>query len=142
MRSTRFTAALVSIVVLGMAADLVTARAAPPQCAPEIVGPWTGQVLDAGQVKELRTQFSTRSGELTGAYHVEDADGGYDGTLTDFRPSGTCSGSFLWHDRHGTGVVRVEFRPDRDRFDGEWGDAKPLDHHIFTGRRFRPVPIS
>jgi hypothetical protein len=118
------------------------AYAAPPACAPDIVGPWTGQVLDAGQIKELRTQFSTRSGALTGSYHVEDADGGYDGTLTDFSPSGPCAGRFLWHDRNGMGVVMVDFRPDRDRFDGEWGEDAPLQGHIFTGRRYRPVPVS
>jgi hypothetical protein len=118
------------------------AHSAPPACAPDIIGPWTGQVLDGGRIKELRTQFSTRSGKLTGAYHVEDADGGYDGTLSDFTPSGPCAGEFLWHDRHGTGVVHVEFRPDRDRFDGSWGDNTPLEDHIFTGRRYRPAPIS
>lgn len=120
----------------------MAAHAAPPACAPDIVGPWTGKVLDAGVIKVLRTRFSTNSGELTGTYHVEDADGGYDGTLTDFTPLGSCAGQFLWHDRHGTGVVRVEFRPDRDRFDGEWGGDAPLQDHIFTGRRSRPVPVS
>ena len=118
------------------------ARAAPPACAPEIVGPWTGKVLDEGLIKQLRTDFSTRSGALTGTYHVEAADGGYDGTLTDFTPSGPCAGQFLWHDRHGTGVVRVEFHPERDRFDGYLGDDAPLNDHIFTGRRYRPAPIS
>jgi hypothetical protein len=39
-------------------------------------------------------------------------------------------------------VVRVEFRPERDRFDGEWGEDSPLENHIFTGRRYRPVPVS
>ncbi len=117
-------------------------RASPPTCAPDIVGPWTGQVWDAGRVKELRTQFTTGSGILTGTYHVEDTEGGYDGTLTDFTPSGVCAGRFLWHDRNGVGVVWVDFRPERDRFDGEWGDEAPLKDHIFTGRRYRPVPVS
>ena len=92
------------------------AWAAPPACAPEIVGPWTGKVWDQGRMKELRTDFSTRSGELTGTYHVEDEQDGYDGTLTDFTPSGPCAGLFRWHDRYGDGVVQVDFRPDRDRF--------------------------
>jgi hypothetical protein len=118
------------------------ARAGPPDCSPDIVGSWTGKVLDAGEIKELRTEFSTRTGALTGTYHVDGADGGYDGTLTDFTPSGACAGRFLWHDRHGTGVVQVDFRPDRDRFDGYWGDDVPFMDHIFTGRRYRPVPIS
>jgi hypothetical protein len=116
--------------------------AAPPACAPEIVGPWIGKVLDEGRIKELRSRFSVHTGSLTGTYHVEDETGGYDGTLTDFIPSGPCEGQFLWHDRHGTGVVRVDFRPDRDRFDGDWGDEIPLPDHIFTGRRYRPVPVS
>jgi hypothetical protein len=120
----------------------VGAHAAPPACAPEIVGSWTGQVLDEGRMKELHTDFSTRTGALTGTYHVEDTAGGYDGTLTDFMSSGPCSGRFLWHDHNGTGVVRVEFRPERDRFDGEWGDASPFPGHIFTGMRFRRVPVS
>jgi hypothetical protein len=129
-------------LVFSMVLGAAVARADPPACAPDIVGPWTGKVLDAGQIKELHTQFSTRSGALIGTYHVEDEDGGYDGTLTDFTPSGPCAGRFIWHDRNGDGVVRVEFRPDRDRFDGEWGDEAPLLGHIFTGRRYRPVPVS
>jgi hypothetical protein len=88
------------------------------------------------------TQFVLRSGELTGTYHVVEADGGYAGTLTDFTPSGACAGRFLWHDRNGTGVVQVNFRPDRDRFDGYWGDEAPLLGQIFTGHRYRPVPLS
>ena len=129
-------------LVLTLLLCAVTARAAPPACAPEIVGPWTGKVLDEGMIKQLRTDFSIRSGALTGTYHVEGTDGGYDGTLTGFTPSTPCAGQFVWHDRHGTGVVRVEFHPERDRFDGHWGDDAPLDDHIFTGRRSRPVPIS
>jgi hypothetical protein len=121
---------------------LATAHAAPPACAPEIVGPWAGKVLDGGQIKDLSTQFSTQSGELTGSYHVEDSDGGYDGTLTDFSRLGPCAGSFLWHDRNGSGVVRVEFLPDHDRFEGLWGLGAPLTGHIFTGHRYRPAPIS
>jgi hypothetical protein len=136
----RWSRSLVCILALLLSA--AAAHAGPPACAPDIVGPWTGQVVDEGRIKELRTQFSTRSGALTGTYHVGGADGGYDGTLDDFTPSGPCAGQFLWHDRHGTGVVRVDFRPDRDRFDGEWGDDEPLKDHIFTGRRYRPTPIS
>jgi hypothetical protein len=127
------------IAVLPYAA---AAYAGSPACAPDIVGPWTGQVLDGGQIKQLGTQFALRSGELTGTYHVEDADGGYTGTLTDFTPSGACAGQFLWHDRNGTGVVQVDFRPDRDRFDGFWGDEAPLLGQIFTGYRYRPAPVS
>jgi hypothetical protein len=118
------------------------AFAGSPACAPEIVGHWTGRVLDGGRIKQLGTQFSVQSGELVGTYRVEDADGGYAGTLTDFTPSGPCAGQFLWHDRNGTGVVQVDFRPDHDRFDGIWGDGEPLPQQIFTGRRYRPVPVS
>ena len=131
---------LVSMAVF--VAAVPPAAAGPLACAPDIVGPWTGQVLDEGEIKELRSGFSLRAGELTGTYHVEDASGGYDGTLTDFTASGPCAGRFLWHDRNGTGVVRVEFRPERDRFDGVWGEDAPLDGHVFTGRRARPVPVS
>ena len=78
---------------------------APPACSPDIVGSWTGQVLDGGQIKKLHTEFSTASGELTGTYHVEDADGGYDGTLTDFTPSGALRGPvpLARPQRHGRG---------------------------------------
>lgn len=121
---------------------LVTPVAAQLACAPDIVGPWSGKVLDEGRIKDLRTDFSTKSGALTGTYHVGDAATGYDGTLTDFTPSGPCAGRFTWHDRNGSGVVSIQFRPERDRFDGDWGDAAPLEGNIFTGRRYRPVPIS
>jgi hypothetical protein len=118
------------------------AYAGSPACAPDVVGHWTGQVVDGGRIKQLGTQFSVQSGELTGSYQVEDADGGYAGTLTDFTPSGACAGQFQWHDRNGSGVVQVNFRPDRDRFDGFWGDDEALPEQIFTGRRYRPVPVS
>jgi hypothetical protein len=127
---------------LVVAALPYAAYAGAPACSPNIVGPWTGQVVDGGRVKQLGTQFSVRSGELTGTYRVEDADGGYTGTLTDFTPSGDCAGQFQWHDRNGTGVVQVDFRPDRDRFDGFWGDDEALPGQFFTGRRYRPVPVS
>lgn len=136
----RWSCALAVVFVLASWASPTIA--APPACAPELVGSWTGKVLDAGQIKELHTVFSTATGALTGTYHVEDANGGYDGTLTDFTPTGPCAGQFLWHDRNGTGVVRVDFRPDRDRFDGEWGIDVPFPDHIFTGFRYRPVPVS
>ena len=71
------------------------AFAGSPACAPDIIGSWTGRVLDGGRIKELRTEFATGSGQLTGRYHVEDVDGGYDGTLTDFTPLGPCAGEFL-----------------------------------------------
>lgn len=116
--------------------------AAPPACAPDIVGPWAGKVWDSGRTKELRSEFSTATGELTGFYHVEDEDGGYDGTLTDFLPTGPCAGRFTWHDRFGDGVVWIDFRPDADRFDGEWGGQLPVSGYFFNGRRFRPVPVS
>ena len=128
-----------SLVMLSFAA---AAHAGSPTCAADIVGQWTGQVLDGGQIKQLGTQFALRSGELTGTYHVGDAGGGYSGTLTDFTPSGACAGQFLWHDRNGTGVVQVQFRPERDRFDGFWGDEAPLLGQIFTGYRYRPAPVS
>lgn len=118
------------------------AAAAPPACSPAIVGPWSGVVWDAGEIKDLATRFSTASGELTGIYHVDGKDGGYDGVLTDFSASGPCAGTFRWRDRHGEGVVRVDFRPDNDRFDGEWGTGAPIPGYIFTGRRSRPVPLS
>ncbi len=129
--------------MLGVACAHAASAVAPPACAPDIVGPWNGQVLDEGRIKQLRTRFSTSSGALTGTYRVEDANGdSYDGTLTDFTPTGPCEGRFLWHDRHGTGVVGVAFHPERDRFDGKWGNDVPLDNQIFTGYRSRPVPVS
>jgi hypothetical protein len=142
MRRSRTLGYILAQLLCALLLCAAVAQAGPPACAPDIVGSWTGQVLDGGRIKELHTQFSTQTGELTGSYHVEDADGGYDGTLTDFEPLGDCAGEFLWHDRNGTGSVRVEFRPERDRFDGLWGDDVPLPEHIFTGHRSRPVPVS
>ena len=141
MRWSRFPGRVLAGLILVLALGVPPVLAAPPACAPEIVGPWTGKVWDQGRYKVLRTDFSTRSGELTGIYHVEEEEGGYDGTLTDFTPSGPCAGTFHWHDRFGDGVVQVDFRPDRDRFDGEWGSDKPLKDYIFNGRRIRPVPV-
>ena len=130
------------VVVVWSIAGSPAAWAAVPGCAPDLVGPWSGKVWDAGVLKALRTRFSVASGVLTGTYRVEDGPDVYDGTLTDFVASGACAGTFRWRDRHGEGVVWVDFRPDQDRFDGEWGDTAPMTGYIFNGRRFRPVPIS
>ena len=123
-------------------AGLAPAMAGAPSCAPDIAGPWTGKIWDRGQIKVLHTDFTVRNGELTGVYEVEDDEGGYKGTLTDFAVSGDCAGSFFWHDRDGTGVVRVDFRPMKDRFDGEWGNDRPRDGMFFNGRRVRPPSVS
>ena len=147
MRLSRFHAlsllpSLVFLFFLGFLPATPAWSTPPPACAPEIVGPWSGKVWDQGRLKDLDTTFSVKSGELTGIYRVHDDEGGYEGTLTDFTPSGPCAGLFHWHDRHGDGVVSVVFRPDRDRFDGEWGTVAPLENYVFNGRRFRPAPTS
>ena len=133
---------LASLLLAPLLLTAAPARAAPPVCAPDIVGPWSGKVWDEGKIKDLDTHFSIRDGALSGTYHVHDETGGYDGTLTDFSPSGPCDGLFHWHDRHGDGVVSVHFRPDKDRFDGEWGTQAPVEDLLFNGRRFRPAPTS
>jgi hypothetical protein len=130
------------MVTLTVLVWTAAASAAPLACMRDIAGPWSGLVFDEGRLKDLHTNFSIAGGDLTGRYHVDDEDGGYDGQLTDFTATGPCAGTFIWHDRNGAGVVHVDFRPERDRFDGEWGGDRPLPGYIFTGRRVRRVPVS
>lgn len=116
--------------------------ASPDGCAGNILGAWQGPVLDGGHIRRLATEFMLRDGDLIGRYHVDDDAGGYDGTLTDFSSRGGCSGWFVWHDRYGSGIVLILFRPEAGRFDGQWGNPVPDPNNIFDGRRIQPVPSS
>lgn len=111
-------------------------------CYSDAVGTWRGPVLNGQGIEDMATNFSLGAdGRLVGKYHVEDAVS-LDGTLTDFREIGPCSGEFRWRDRDGSGTVHIRFQPEFGRFLGHWGLDRPAPGNVFNGYRRRPPAVS
>ena len=106
------------------------------------VGIWRGPVVNGSGVQDMTTSFSlSTDGRLVGRYHIEDTVP-LDGTLTDFRETGPCSGRFRWRDRDGSGTVQIRFQPELGRFLGRWGVDRPVQDNVFDGYRRRPPAVS
>jgi hypothetical protein len=117
------------------------ARAAD-DCTDLVLGAWQGPVLNASKIETMTTMFTRDpAGHLTGRYHVRDTPP-FDGTLTDYRPTGDCEGDFTWTDHFGSGIVHIRFDPDRNRFIGRWGLDQPDPDNIFDGHRDSPPAVS
>ena len=128
------------------AAVLLVSLASPAlaleSCFGASTGRWSGPVLNGPGLQKMDAEFQIGSeGRLVGRYHVYD-DVPFDGTLTDFQPTGVCEADFFWHDRYGSGVVHIRFEPERGRFLGYWGGDRPNPTLIFNGFRFGPPPVS
>ena len=134
-------ARIVSVLVL------VLLSAAPPalaldDCFMASVGPWLGPVWNGFGIQTMETEFHAGpDGMLVGHYRIHDAVS-FDGTLTEFRLTGTCEADFTWRDRDGTGTVRIRFEPELGRFIGHWGGPDPVAKLVFDGYRFRPNVVS
>ncbi len=131
---------LITLMLLAGTGAAPHDAAALSACFADAVGPWRGPVLNGSGTENMTTMFSLGvDGTLTGSYHVEDIVP-LDGTLTDFRETGICSGEFRWHDRDGGGVVRILFQPELGRFLGQWGFDRPTPGNVFNGyRRLAPT---
>lgn len=111
-------------------------------CFGDSLGPWRGPVWNGIGLETMDTNFSVGpDGGLVGRYRIHDAVP-FDGTLTEFRPVGSCEADFTWHDRDGTGTVHIRFEPELGRFVGHWGDAEPVPSLLFNGYRVRPDVVS
>ena len=111
-------------------------------CYSDSVGIWRGPVVNGSGVQDMTTSFSlSTDGRLVGRYHIEDTVP-LDGTLTDFRETGPCSGRFRWRDRDGSGTVQIRFQPELGRFLGRWGVDRPVQDNVFDGYRRRPPAVS
>src|SRR5579864_2575754 len=104
---------------------------AQSDCYSDAVGIWRGPVLNGLGIENMTTSFSLGTdGRLVGKYHVEDGVS-LDGTLTDFRETGPCSGEFSWRDRDGSGTVHIRFEPQLGRFVGRWGLDRSVPSNVF-----------
>jgi hypothetical protein len=111
-------------------------------CYSDAVGSWQGPVHNGMGLQDMTTSFSLDTdGRLVGRYHIEDAMP-FDGTLTDFRETGPCSGNFRWRDRDGSGTVHIHFQPELGRFLGRWGLDQPMSGNVFNGYRRGPPAVS
>ncbi len=107
-------------------------------CFADSAGFWRGPVVSGDQIGTVETNFSVAAdGRLAATYHISVPDP-YDGTLTDFTPTGPCEAVFVWHDAYGAGVVDIRFDPTHGRFDGEWGHMLPASGWLFDGLRLAP----
>jgi hypothetical protein len=126
---------------------LVLLSAAPPalaldDCFMASVGPWRGPVWNGFGIQTMETEFHAGpDGMLVGHYRIHDAVS-FDGTLTEFRLTGTCEADFTWRDRDGTGTVHIRFEPEIGRFIGHWGGPDPVAKLVFDGYRFGPNVVS
>jgi hypothetical protein len=104
----------------------------------DVLGAYEGPVLNDGQIERGATTFDIDAGgHLIGQYRIEDPSP-FEGELTDFHEDAPYSGSFIWHDRYGEGIVHIVFDPEHGRFLGLWGASQPLEGHIFNGYREAP----
>jgi hypothetical protein len=111
-------------------------------CFTQSLGPWRGPVWNRVGLQTMETRFHAGpDGTLEGDYRIHDAEA-FDGTLTGFRQTGPCEADFIWHDRDGSGTVRIRFEPERGRFIGRWGASDPAPALIFDGFRTGPDLVS
>jgi len=133
---------LTALMVLANANLPAPAAQALNGCYSDVVGTWRGPVLNDVGIQDMTTSFSIGAdGTLVGRYHIEGALP-LDGTLTDYRETGHCSGDFHWHDRDGSGTVHLRFQPELGRFLGHWGLDRPTPGNVFNGYRSGPMPVS
>jgi hypothetical protein len=110
-------------------------------CFIESAGHWTGPI-DIGALVNLDTDFKINpDGTMSGGYEVHDVIP-YRGTLTNFHQNGPCSASFIWHDHFGSGLVQIDFAPERGQFDGKWGTPHSVPTYVFDGFRAASEPLS
>ena len=111
-------------------------------CFTESLGPWRGPVRNGPGLQTMETEFRQQpDGTLAGSYHVHDSVP-FDGSLTEFRPTGNCEADFTWKDRFGTGTVHIRFEPESGRFLGYWGVTAPIPGLLFDGYRTGPDLVS
>ena len=132
-----------TVLILLASASLSTSPAlAFDACYSDVVGIWRGPVLNGMGIQDMTTSFAIGAdGTLVGWYHIEDALP-VDGTLSEFRETGPCSGDFHWHDRDGSGTVHIKFQPELGRFLGRWGLDRSVPGNLFDGYRRGPTPVS
>lgn len=110
---------------------------APEHFFGRIRGTYDGVVVDAGQFVQQITHFSAgKDGRPVARYVVQHPDGmSYPGTFEDAHLVGPRTVTFKWTDRHGEGVVMIEFTPDGASFDGNWGDDQVAAANVIRGTR-------
>lgn len=102
-----------------------------------VTGKYIGTVMDGGQIVEQVTEFRTgKDGRPVASYTVRHPDGTrYTGTFENAYLVGPRTLTFVWQDRHGQGVVMIEFTPDLASFDGNWGIDQIMAINTVRGMR-------
>ena len=125
---------------------LVLLSAAPPAlaldaCFAASVGPWRGPVWNGLGIQTMETEFHAGpDGMLVGRYRIHDAVS-FDGTLTEFRLTGTCEADF-------TGMTETEPAPCTSVRAGTRPLHRPLGRRgpgrqlVFDGYRSGPNVVS
>jgi hypothetical protein len=131
-----------SVVLILMALSVAPKAMALDACFSQSTGSWRGPVWNRVGLQIMETEFQAGpDGTLSGQYRIHDAVP-FDGTLSEFHQTGPCQAEFTWHDRDGSGTVRIIFEPERGRFIGRWGAPDPAPALIFDGYRTRPNVVS
>ena len=85
---------------------------------------------------QVETVLTSRNGQLSGEYQIEEPDGIARGVLSGFRSTGEHQGVFRWRDTYGAGTLEVEFSSTLASFKGTWApDGHPDSGGKWAGGR-------
>ena len=88
----------------------------------KIQGVYAGQIASGEEMVPVLTAFTIdKKGVLIGAYAMDEVEGLEIGALTVLKKESPYTVSMRWHDKYGTGTVRLLFSEDYVLFSGFWG---------------------
>lgn len=108
------------------AAVLVLASALPAAAQLNILGIYTGTILDGGAEVPVETSFSQKGDVLAGKYVIDGTQGRYTGRISDVDLADTGAYTMVWTDQYGQGTATLTFAPDGSSFRGKWY----IDGHV------------
>jgi len=100
------------------------------------VEPYQGKVFNGGDLDPVITVFKTSpTGELTGAYIINEGENIEKGTLSNFEWKSDYTLVCTWKDKYGDGILRILFAADFSRFEGFWGESSKTATLSWSGLR-------
>ena len=97
-----------------------------------------GEILNGEKLQPVVTHFTrTTTGQLTGTYLMGDEDGNEEtvvtGKLSDCLGDATAVLTCQWHDKYGSGFLRIMFSSDYKSFTGYWGVHQKMTLYPWNG---------
>jgi hypothetical protein len=97
-----------------------------------------GQILNGEELQPVVTLFTrTSTGKIAGRYVMGEEDGDQEtivtGRLSDCLGDAIAVLTCQWHDKYGSGFVRIMFSSDYRSFTGYWGTHKQMTLYPWNG---------